>query len=725
MIPLFDNKNILDIDIIALQEPWRNIRDQTTYHPRKDVFHLVYPENDKARVCFFINKKIDQSTWTYTVHSADMISLHITLSGRELHIHNVYNPVNIEEVSTSIPLLKQILAKNPHKEHIALGDFNLHHELWGGPNTPKTHTEKAEELIIVTQRYGMEQLVSTGTITYKESTGENTIDLVFATGLLSESLISCGIAEQFDHDSDHQPIFSHWFLETVSRPCDFRRQLTKIDTTLMIKTLKKNLAYISYTFATTAQELDEKVSLLIKTIEIAIDASIPLSRLCSKSVPRFDESCKDAQMKARRPKKIWKKEEKEESWEEFRQARAEKGRIIAKAKKKAYQESRAKACTSSEDLWKAVKQTNYTLRQPCLPNIQKSTRGLATEPKEKIEELTKVLLPTPQSADLSDIQDYIYPEGLPMPKITQSEIMRSISQLKARKAPGPDQIPNEVLKLISGEIVNYLELIFNDSLELGHYPLHFKESVVVILRKHGGNRDYTSPKNYWPISLLNTIGKIMEAILATRISFMATAHSLLPTSHFGGRRGSCIETAIHNLLEKIYAAWNKDEIASLLMLDVSAAYPNTSHKRLLHNLRKRKIDHKVVKWVKSFLGDWHTIVKTNKYTTSKLLIELGLPQGSPLSSILYLFYNADLLEDSAKKGVEAQGFIDDIILIATGKSTKGNNQKLARVHKDVCENWRLKHGSEFSLSKYQLIYFSRKRGINYLAGIRLEEGHIV
>lgn len=67
-----------------------------------------------------------------------------------------------------------------------------------------------------------------------------------------------------------------------------------------------------------------------------------------------------------------------------------------------------------------------------------------------------------------------------------------------------------------------------------------------------------------------------------------------------------------------------------------------------------------MEWVASFLTNRQTIVKTNKHTTSKLSIDLGLPQGSPLSSILYLFYNADLLENSAAKRVEAQGFIDDI-----------------------------------------------------------------
>lgn len=178
----------------------------------------------------------------------------------------------------------------------------------------------------------------------------------------------------------------------------------------------------------------------------------------------------------------------------------------------------------------------------------------------------------------------------------------------------------------------------------------------------------------------------MEAVLATRISYMATTHHLLPKTHFGGRRGSCVETAIHHLLEKIHAAWNKDKIASLLMMDVSAAYPNTSHQRLFHNLRKRKIDRKVVNWVASFLTNRQTIVNTNEHTTPKLYTDLGLPQGSPLSSILYLFYNVDLLDDCAKKVVDAQGYIDYITLMSASKSVRGNTQKLAQVHNQVCDS---------------------------------------
>ncbi len=54
----------------------------------------------------------------------------------------------------------------------------------------------------------MEQMVLVGTATYRESLRESAIDLIFAIPLISESLISCDVAGDFDYDSDHQLIVS-------------------------------------------------------------------------------------------------------------------------------------------------------------------------------------------------------------------------------------------------------------------------------------------------------------------------------------------------------------------------------------------------------------------------------------------------------------------------------------------------------------------------------------
>lgn len=104
--------------------------------------------------------------------------------------------------------MKQRLVKNLREEYLALGDFNLHNKSWGRPDASKTDIEKSEELLVVTQRWGIEQMVPVRMATNKGSTGKSTIDLIFAMSLLSESLISCKIAEEFDHDLDHQLVIS-------------------------------------------------------------------------------------------------------------------------------------------------------------------------------------------------------------------------------------------------------------------------------------------------------------------------------------------------------------------------------------------------------------------------------------------------------------------------------------------------------------------------------------
>jgi hypothetical protein len=97
-------------------------------------------------------------------------------------------------------------------------------------------------------------------------------------------------------------------------------------------------------------------------------------------------------------------------------------------------------------------------------------------------------------------------------------------------------------------IESYLLNLFNACLAQGYCPSHFRSSNTVVIRKPGKS-DYTDPKSYRPIALLSTIGKALEAILATRLSYLVEQHQLLLDYHVGGRRGRSPEHAVHLLLE--------------------------------------------------------------------------------------------------------------------------------------------------------------------------------
>ena len=67
--------------------------------------------------------------------------------------------------------------------------------------------------------------------------------------------------------------------------------------------------------------------------------------------------------------------------------------------------------------------------------------------------------------------------------------------------------------------------LYKALIESGYHPKCWKEAIGVILKKL--NKKATIPKSYKVISLLNYLGKVIEKIIATRLSFLAELTNLL------------------------------------------------------------------------------------------------------------------------------------------------------------------------------------------------------
>lgn len=82
----------------------------------------------------------------------------------------------------------------------------------------------------------------------------------------------------------------------------------------------------------------------------------------------------------------------------------------------------------------------------------------------------------------------------------------------------------------------------------------------------------------------------------------------------------------------------------------------------------------------SFLSGHSTTLKLQEYTAPSVPIQTGILQGSPISPILYLFYNADLIEACKTQEMEAVGYIDDASIIAVGLTAQRNYKTLKGIH---------------------------------------------
>ena len=717
MATLLRDPDIGRYDILAIQEPWKNPFDTTTHHPAKDQFHLCYPDKDQtlpARVCFFINKRLDHSRWHFEEANRDLGSLNLRLGTEEeqrIMVHNVYNPTQTAtERGSTLPLLGKALEQSSQHEQIIIGDFNLHHELWGGDRVQRADPNAAELITIIEDHCLTSNLVP-GTITYEERDGRTTIDLCLTTAGLVGRLIQCEIETNMDHDSDHLPIVTSLDLNIVKMMAKPRRNWKALDEKTFTRVLQRELPPQQRPRTKTA--LDRHIEEVMVALMVAVEEAVPTTIPSSRSKSGWNEECAKVLAQSKRLRRQHSLYHTEETWEAYRTARNHKGRTIKKALRQNHRERIEEASQSPTNLWRVAKWARNRHNQS--PNvtpalIDPATKQQANTPNEKAELLRKTFFPVPPETNLEDIENANYPAPITMPPITTREIEEAIEESSPFKAPGPDGIANKALHIASPWIKHHLTKIFNQSLALGYYPEHFRQSTTVVLRKPGKD-NYTVPKAYRPIALLNTTGKIMEAVIAKRLSYIAETHGLLPDTHMGGRKLRSTEHALHLIIDKIYDAWNtgQGKVASLLLLDVSGAFDNISHARLLHNLRKRRIDERTVKWIGSFLRPRLTKLSIDGFTSEPYRLETGEPQGSNLSPILYLFYNADLIEKCGElEDTMTTGFIDDVAILTWADSTKETCKKLQEaLH--VAEKWAATHASIFAPDKFQLTHFTRTR----------------
>ena len=135
---------------------------------------------------------------------------------------------------------------------------------------------------------------------------------------------------------------------------------------------------------------------------------------------------------------------------------------------------------------------------------------------------------------------------------------------------------------------------------------------------------------------------------------------LLPANHFGARKRRSTEQALLILQEQIYKAWRARKVLTLTSFDVKGAYNGVFKDRLLQRLRARGIPESLVKWIGAFCSGRTATIMVNGFTSQRQdLPQAGLPQGSPLSPILFLFFNADLIQHKIDANGGSVAFVDD------------------------------------------------------------------
>ena len=721
------------IDIIALQEP--PISDFAATIANKD-WRVIYPSThakapSKTRSVILLRTDIPTNNWTQIgIETGDVTIVKITGDWGTLTLFNVYNDC---EHDNTIELVKNLQKRlddheqdtpNENAHTIWLGDFNRHHPHWDDTSDSRLFTtiaiNKAEKLISAVADAGLDLALPPKIPTHKHNVSKkwSRLDHVFLSEHSFDTLLSCDVyADELTMNTDHLPIITKLDLALAKAPTKSITNFRNVDWEKFRNTLERQLRTLGLPRALRNQgELDAECSQLTNTLQLTIQSDIPTTTLCPKSRRWWTKELTNLRREASRlGRKASKLKNRPNDLVHVESAKAKKAyeKAIEYNKKHHWRDWLEKA--DDPDIWTAHRYISApasdgsTTRIPTLTDTRNGEEVTASTNEDKSQILARTFFPSKPPENEQNEYEQNYPTPVcKMDNITRDQIRRHLAKLKPYKAPGPDNIPNIVLSKCADILIDRLFHIYTAIINLGIYYDPWKQFTTVVLRKPG-KPNYTIPKAYRPIALLNTLAKLLSAITAEQLMFYTEKYNLLPSNHFGGRANRTATDAVHLLVHRIKGEWRKRKVVTVLFLDIEGAFPNAVNEQLLHNLKSRRVPKKLIRYIANMLFDRTTTLRFDDHISRPIEINNGIGQGDPLSMALYQFYNADLVEiPKEDEGETAEAYVDDAIISASADSFEEAHEKLKDMmtRENGAISWAKKHNSPFEYTKLALIDFA-------------------
>uniref|UniRef100_A0A3P9HF32 Reverse transcriptase domain-containing protein n=1 Tax=Oryzias latipes TaxID=8090 RepID=A0A3P9HF32_ORYLA len=229
-----------------------------------------------------------------------------------------------------------------------------------------------------------------------------------------------------------------------------------------------------------------------------------------------------------------------------------------------------------------------------------------------------------------------------------------------------------MLKDLCSSLTRPITKIINLSLSQKTFPSTWKPAIVSPIIKSG---DLHSMSNYRPISILPTVSKIAEKLVAKQIinHLDTTLYSLHPMQ-FGFRANYSTETATCFFTENIRILLDRGGVVGAVFLDLKKAFDTVNHKILLSKLCNFNFSSDALQWIDSYLTDRSQLVKVQSFKSAALSLPTGIPQGSILGPLLFSLYINDL--PSSCPDVSVQMYADDTVVYVRGSNSSQVAEKL-------------------------------------------------
>ena len=539
-------------DIVIIQEPWVGGGEgsQNFHSISHPSFHqLISTTTHRPRTLTYVsntNPYLKASLQPNICNDEDIQVIQISTPNIEpIFLFNIYNespphdrtlPYTVERVLNNLTL--------PERTILA-GDFNAHHLWW---NSKARRSLRHETLIDILERGDFDLINEEDTPTYHYANGSSVLDLTFSSPQITDLISNWAVDEDNPTSSDHEMIKYEITANNdnqVIPPTTERWNWKKADWDAFSKTLKETAEATKEIWTQLHEQgghenLESSAVYLTRIIQTATALHVPQKKTMIRSKPWWNGEIDEKRKIMRTRWREWKVARTTPARNQFNAVRNTFYNAIREAKSKNWNDFLQGA--KGKEIFTAMRYTKPRRTDPTPDIIYGEERAQTFGEKAKL--FRAALFPKPPTADIQR-EDEPPIRRLPWPRLTHKEIRDAITSSSSSKAPGPDGLGFECLKIAYRAIPDYFHSLYEVLLRYGYHPKAWREATIVVIKKTG-KPNYGIPKAYRPISLLNCLGKIAEKIMATRLAFMAEKHHLLHKLQIGGRpKRSAVDAAMY------------------------------------------------------------------------------------------------------------------------------------------------------------------------------------
>ena len=274
-------------------------------------------------------------------------------------------------------------------------------------------------------------------------------------------------------------------------------------------------------------------------------------------------------------------------------------------------------------------------------------------------------------------------------RITIKEIKWAIKNTKCgNKSVDNHNIHPKMLHCFGPNTLKLIQKLFNRCLDEGEWV--WKTAKVIFLKKSGKD-SYAVPGSYRPISISSYIGKLLEKILAARLTLFLEARGIFDANQEGFTANRNTIRYLNRLHLEIKSDILENKAVMGLFIDFEKAFDSVWKKGLLYKMFNLEINGNVLRIIDNFLhtrkvqldvnGNVGDLRNSNQY---------GLPQGSALSPVLFKIYLLDILDQyNSETNIRLFKFADDGTVKVTADSTNQCLNSLKSVL-DSIQEWTMK-----------------------------------